>query len=213
MKLIIITFLGLLTTANKYVLSVINDERSKYNLSKVTYNHGLEKDLGLFDSSWFFENSTEFFNLVPIIYNGTVLQVRNQSLNGQFALYYYPLNKYYDQGFRYLFRDSLKNSIADILSFRAKQHDCFDFKKCSNNSFNEFQTCLIDKPVMVNSRHCSYAFYYFPKFLIRSLTQIACIKLNFAGPAVPINLVGIQNKTFFCYGKHNQLLNDKPFKN
>jgi hypothetical protein len=216
-----IILLLLLSLVNAFIpsgiLNVINNQRKDYDLPVITYSHDLHNELQIwrnaFGPDWFFQNDTEK-HTVDIVYKNKTIATRDQNYNGQYLMKYATFDYFSRKGFKYFYRDTFKNSVTDIIKFRANQlKKCFDLKRCDNNSFHNNTSCLKKRPVLENSKTCSWAWWYAPKHIYRSLKEIACVELGIAGLHVPDNLLGIQNNVFFCYGSYDEQLSDSPLKN
>lgn len=197
----------------KNVLNIINNDRIQYNLEPVTYNYDLQNELELYreveGSAFFFEKSNSSKE-VNIIYNNVSFKNATQNLNGQFILEYSTFEYFKNKGWKFMYRDSHENDISKIIKFRSNQKKCFNIKKCSNDSFSEHVSCLKNPPQVTNSLPCSHAFYYYPMHILKSLKEISIVEIFYHGPAVPQHLWNIQNRTFFMYGRYNELLTDNP---
>jgi hypothetical protein len=181
---------------------------SEVNKSPVDYDYQLHNDLINFSTngSWYYTPNT----LGLSYYVKSINRTRN--LNKDFLMYIPEFKKYKELGYEYLFSDTTtpkknQSPIAFIFQFRNRQKNCFDWNKCSQTTFNEYTTCLKGKPVLVNSKHCSFAFTYLPKY-ITSIKSIACILLNFVSPYTPSN----QPLSFACYYRRESAGVDYPFK-
>ncbi len=199
-----------------FLIAQISKLRNNYQLPKITYNNDIHEILIAFRDTrgpqWFHENSTYWVldpNVVPLTYeNKTVLSMKYHTIqNGKTIL-----NGVED--WHYLFHDTNNGDIQRTLRYRIGQRKCFNFQKslifsgCSNQ-FDYYASCLVDPPVIIPGKKCTWAWFYLPKLLIRSLSEIACIELDAKGPYAP----RIQLKSFFCYGKHNKEISDNPFDN
>ncbi len=188
------------------LIKFINNERSKYSISPITYNYSLHDELLEFNKTvgqdWFYNKSN--YSYIVKEYN------RVQDLNCQFLMLD---NKFKDSGFVYMFRDTFKTNVLSIFKYRIKQKNCFNWKLCNKTKFNDFVSCLKDPSpgsVIGNSIKCSWGMYYLPKIMHRDLQQVACLSLDRQGPSTPLHLIGIQNKAFICYMKiKNPFTSDK----
>lgn len=174
------------------LVSIVNKERSLYNLTPVVYDHKLLNEINNFTStknaSWFYDSSPN--NSTFYLKSGGKLIPREQHLNGVI-----------ETPFSYLFRDTYKNSIPLIFKFRANQRSCFDWKKCDKKNFYLFSSCT-KKLELRTRKKCSFSYAYYPLFVYPSLKSFACISLDFQGTYVPESLKNVQKKSFWCYSKN-----------
>lgn len=181
-------------------ISLINKERSVYGLPRVTYNYTVQKELELIPQTYWFNTS---LNRTQEFYLGKEKRVR------PYNLYFHTAS----EPFKYLFHDTVRDSMASIVRFRIKQRPCFKLGKCSLESFNMFYSCGGKPQDVQNSQRCSWFFHYYPRVILRSLEQISCILPDIQGPNVPSNLQTVQKKVFICFGEFGNITTDNPLKN
>jgi hypothetical protein len=152
------------------ITSLINVERIRNNCVPISYNFELDRTLRTNNVS-----DSWYYAQTDKSINWTI-EGRDRYCNIE-GCHYKPVvnNKTYN----YMMRDTYKDSIPKIFRMRVNQRDC---------KSTEF----------VNGKKCSWYFAYFPVFL-QNFTSFACKSLNYQGTWVPDNLIGIQNKAFFCY--------------
>ena len=184
------------------IVKEINGERTRLGLGRITYNTNLQSELeiykNVFTPSWYFQPADWINKSVIFTWKNETIATRVRNLNGEFILLYSTFDYFTDHNWKFVFRDSMVENIAPIIKFRLNQRECFNFKTCEN------QFCLKEKPVLENSKKCSYAFYYYNYMVDPNMKEISCISLDIAGPAVPNHLIGKQNKTFACYARFNK---------
>ena len=207
MKFLFMIFMLVQAFASPLVtISKINQIRNKFNQVPITYDYGLEHSLENFSTngSWYYSDSGLGSYFIPSIN-------RTRSLNKDFLMTLPQFRNYRNDNWTYLFSDTTnykKYPVSFIFQYRINQLDCFDFKKCSYSSFNEYTTCLKGGPELNGVKHCSFAYSYLPKLLNENLISISCILLKFISPYTPSN----QPLSFACYQKLSDLkLVDSPF--
>lgn len=181
-------------------LKVMNTERRRFGLQAVNFNYTVQEELNTIPDNYWFNTS---LNQTHEFYLGDEKRVR-------------PYNLYFHNStepFKYLFHDTVKTTMSSIFSHRVKQRKCFKLKKCSKDSFNMYYTCGGKKQDVRDSTKCSWFFHYYPRFLLKSLTQISCVLPPIEGPNVPNHLRGIQKKVFICFGNHKDPTSDNPLSN
>ena len=178
-------------------VATINAERRRFGVPPIKYNLAAQSSLEELDPDYWFNKSTTSiheFQLGP--FNRT----------RQYNLYFHIA----PAGMRYLFHDSMRESMADIMNFRAKQRNCFKLRQCSKTLFSMFYTCGGRPSHVQNSRPCSWFFHYYPRMILRSLKQIVCVIVERQGPDVPAHLLRVQKKVFVCYGTFETPDSDYP---
>lgn len=193
------------------ILQMINKERINFNLPLVVYNYSFESELikhrDKYGDSWFVENTTrsEYF---PLVWRNQTIAIRNSYFNGRY------IGEYINTSFSYLFHDTYKNSMEKIIKFRVNQLNCFNWDNCLKNQYTRYVSCLKDTPILYPPLdRCAWAWWYVPQMLTRSLSEIACVKLNVTSPDVPDPLRQIQKSTFICYSNSKIPKSDNPFTN
>lgn len=195
------------------LLAVINGFRKENGLNGVSFNYTVYEHLNELRNThgdhWFYDfipNKSECHYVSMI--------GRTQCNVGDFIM---PL------GFNHLFHDThkIKNNILPVIRYRINQMSCLDFEKCDRNQFNDHITCLKDGITVRNqdglpipnfvSKKCLWNFYYTPRLLYPSTTQISCILLDFETPYVPEDIT--QLYSFYCYANHKYPQSDHPFDN
>lgn len=177
---------------------MINIQRKKMGISKITYNYTIQTEMEKIPDNFWFNKS---MNMSESFYLGTSLRNR-------------PYNMYFTQfaDFKYLFHDTVKTTMSTIINHRIKQHTCFKIKKCKP-VFNYFYSCGYKQTDVQDNTKCSHAYHYYPRMLIKSLKQISCVLPPIQGPDVPQQLINVQKKVFICFGKYGNLLSDNPLEN
>lgn len=200
---ITLILIGLITSIHglveqKSIIRSINRERSAHKMDPIAYNYTLESQLkAIKPSDYFLNNSKITFNLT--CGNYTLLRRR------WIAFY----NMTFDNN-RYFIHDTTEESVLKIIKYRLGQRDCFNFNKCKE-PYTRFVSCLKKCPIIPAPKRnaaCNWAHEYYPKFLSKSLTSIACVLLDVQGPDVAEWLVNVQKKTFICYGNHKDPVSD-----
>lgn len=179
-------------------LAVMNRERAIHKVPPVTYNWEMQARMeGIDEDFWFSESMGQSYTF----HLGA--SIRRRSYN----LYFYRHGTY-----RYLFHDTVKTTMNSIFNHRAKQRTCFKKALCSRSPpFHWFYSCGGTQRHVQNSRRCSWFFHYYPRFILKSLTSIACILIDREGPNVPTELQGVQMKVFICQGEYKSpILTDFP---
>ena len=181
-------------------LNLVNKERRKFKLQPVIFNSSIQHELEQIPDNYWFNttlNQTHTFQL------GDQTRVR-------------PYNLYFHKPtppFRYLFHDTVKTTMSSIVSPRLKQRDCFKLKKCNTEEFEMYYSCGGKPNQIKDGGKCSWFFHYYPRMVIKSLSEIACVLPNIEGPNVPTKLKGIQKKVFICYGVYDEPTTDNPLLN
>lgn len=196
------------------ITDLINKERTKYSLMKpVEYNYEIHDFLEFFtrnQQGYLYTNGTKKQDVVLTC--GSKNTTRTKHYRGDFLMqeeYYF--NKY-NSTWYHLFHDTTNTDIEHIIKYRIRQKNCFNFNRCSNTTFNNYFSCLknCNAVAFTDSQRCSWAWWYYPMILQRSLSEIACVTLNYRGPHTPSN----QTRSFWCYGRFDNLkLTDNPFLN
>ena len=194
-----ILMLAMVLASPKQVIKQINKDRREYDLPKIEYNWTLHDYLKKYkdQGEWMYADSN--VSTVNFVYKN---QTRYSNINGV----------HINDGFKYFYRDTYKDSVLKIIKFRSNQKDCFDINLCSNETYNKYVSCMT-KLQLVNSKKCSYANSYLPMHLIRSLKNIAILKLDYKGRFVPEKNKKTQKKSFWIYGYYDVQLSDNPLKN
>ncbi len=202
------------------LIQVINKLRINNDLPIVTYNYTLHNELNNFKetygSNWFLLNTTlpDCNYTKPLVYNDDIIFKRSCYKRNSFRILEYSnFTEYRQNDWNYLFHDTNNGNVAKTIKYRIRQRHCFDFDLCLSKDYNYYAYCLKNKPTNESRKPCSWAWQYYPKLLISSLEQISCVLLDVPGFALPTDLVGIQHKSFYCYGKHGKELTDYPFSN
>lgn len=169
------------------LLVLVNSIRT----SPVEYSFSLHEQLKTIPSSfdWYgASNSTD-----PFTFDGRTVDLLGTNLN------------FSDPPAYYMFRDTLKeNKLKKIFRFRIRQKKCFDFSKCSNESFNYFTTCLKSKKgIYEDLKICSYAYAYYPLLVSPKLKYFACKINEGSGAFVPNSLKDVQENNFWCFSNIN----------
>lgn len=182
-------------------LKIMNKERVRHKLPKVTYNYTIQKQLESIPVDYWFSTS---LNKSYSFYLGTSLRVRPYNL-------YHHTNV--SEPFKYVFHDTVKLTMSSIFSHRAKQRNCLKLKKCSNDSFNWFFTCGATQKQVQDSVKCSWHFHYYPRMILGSLREIGCILPPIQGPNTSDHLKNVQKKVFICFGNYGNITSDNPLEN
>ncbi len=183
----------------KAIVNLVNDERTKFGLTKVYWNFNLEKSLAFFKSKnnpkWFFERTTKGFNN----FNGFhLIETYNKTYFTNFAKY------------KTLIHDTCsnkQNSVLKIFRFRIKQRKCFSYSSCSKTVYNKYKSCSKEPLVLKPRFPCSWFWQYYPVLMRRDLSDFACVMLGIPGPFTPYK----QKNSFWCYGLYSLPVNDRPY--
>lgn len=199
--------IGLLTLLTSVLglnyVQLINKERAKYGLEKITYDLALEQRIKNYsiDPYWYYNTSQDYKTYNHI--NG-----KYRRLNGDHLMNYMNETNY-----EFLMRDRTNRSIKYIVWFRLNQRKCFNWNKCSKTEYTDYLSCKrmgTFKPVPYT--RCSWAYAYMPKLMEKDLKSIACVLL---GKPPDNNKEGfhLENKkrSFFCYSNKVNKTNDNPF--
>ena len=201
MKVFILSLLIAIVYSSKAVKS-INQERTQYGLPSIKYNYSLSKIINKYkqQGEWLYSPGNMSYNFT---YNNIT---RIQDLNGQF------LSFFAKEEFKYLYRDTYRDSVNKIVRMRNNQRVCFNINDCSE-TFNQYVSCVKNHLQLENSKRCSWANSYYPKHLIGSLTSIAILKLDYQGKFVPESLFNKQHRSFWIYGHYSKEVSDNPLTN
>ncbi len=189
------------------LLSQVNKARDKYHLAPVTYNFEIQDQLETIRDAMgpgYFYEKGETCHYVELIN-------REQCNRGDFI---HPM------GFNMIFHDTYGGSTLgnskfnSVIQYRINQLKCFSWDLCNQTDYFDHITCLKDAPdIDYNTlpNTCIWSWYYIPRLLFTSMTQIACVQLDYKTPYVPPNIT--QKFSFYCYSNAKYPVSDNPFKN
>lgn len=201
--------LRLSQTEKNTIVNMLNINRNAVQASmmmKITWNNSCEQELEALATEhgrdWFFERISNVTRLPGR--PGPTLRVNFLDQDPEFK------SKF--PGYIYLFRDTGKirnNPISGWLTFRNNQKHCCNMdKKCSNDTFQNFESCC--NVNLVVSQSCSWAADYLPRELIDNMQQICGIVLNRPGPFTP--KPQLQKQVGFLYAQMTLPQQDLMYK-
>jgi hypothetical protein len=215
MKIFIIFILAIQAFSTPIrITRLLSKFRQKYDLPSIKYNYEVENLLNEYrinkTEKWFYQDAIvpENYTNVPMMYkNKTLFKMNYPRFNSD----HITEDHIFPKGWLKMCRDTFNGDIKKTFKFRIRQKGCFDWNLCSKNVYNYYSTCYKKEPPTVSRVRCSWANQFLPKFLERSFTEIACIKLDLPGPYLPDSLKGIQKRSFICYYKADVPNSDHPF--